>query len=307
MSINKIEAMQAFIAVAEEGGFSAAARKLRVQQSALSRIVSSLESEFATSLMTRTTRKLALTEAGHQYLQESKRLLAELADLEARMKKIREEPRGILRINLSTAFGKWVVVPILAEFKRNYPDVVLEIHMEDRLIDLVSEGFDVVIRVGASEDSRVTGRKVAVVRRGLFLSKQLLKKNGPISEPSDLSRFPAIHFDDRVQSHPKWTLGQGRTKQTVSIPSSTVVNQLDGVFQLACDGLGVAQLPLFIASGPRASDHLVRVLPEWDVYGEVGNMDRVYALFTGGKNASAKVRVFVDFLVNKLSQDQSSE
>src|SRR5579885_1918001 len=162
MSINKFEAMQAFVAVVEEGGFSAAARKLRLQQSSLSRVVSQLESELATTLLTRTTRKLSLTEAGHQYLLESKRLLADLNDLESRMKRIRERPEGVLRINMSAAFGKWMVVPILAEFKRRFPEVILEVTLEDRLVDLISEGFDVVIRVGGSDDSRVTGRKVAL-------------------------------------------------------------------------------------------------------------------------------------------------
>ncbi len=294
--------MKIFIEISEEGGFSAAARKLRLQQSAVSRTLGLLEAEFATPLLTRTTRKFSLTEAGTRYLLESKRILADVEALESKLKRIREEPRGILRINLSTAFGKWAVVPLLADFKRLFPEVTLEIHLEDRLVDLISEGFDVVIRVGGTEDSRVTARKIAIVRRGLFASKMLLKKEGPILKPADLERFPAIIFDDRAHPDQKWILAQGRSKQVVKIKALTTVNQLDGIFELACDGLGVAQLPLFIARSARGPEQIQQVLPDWEILGEVGSMDRVYALFTGGRNCSAKVRVFVDYLVDCLSK-----
>lgn len=301
MDINQIEAMRVLVKIAEAGSFSAAAQKLRIQQSSVSRIISKLENELGVTLLTRSTRKLSLTEAGSVYLTESRRILAELENLHSTIKKTREVPNGILRISLSTAFGKWVVLPLLMSFKSKYPQVQLEIHLEDRLVDIISEAYDLVIRVGESEDSRVTSRKIAVIRRGLFVSKELIKIHGPIRKPSDLEKYPLISFDDRVEHAPSWTLLHGKIKEKVRFKSVTSVNQLDGIHLLVRDGLGIAQLPLFMGNDERIRTSLQRVLPEWNLSGDVGNTDRVYALFTGGKNMTAKVRVFLDYLVDQLS------
>ena len=302
MSINQTEVMRILVAIAGEGGFSAAARKLRLQQSSVSRSISSLENELGVALLNRTTRKISFTEDGLTYLAESRRILTEIDNLNASVRKTREVPQGTLRISLSTAFGKWVVIPVLAEFKMKYPEVSLEVHLEDRLVDIVSEAYDVVIRVGETEDSRVTSRKIAIVRRGIFVSKKLMKTLGPIRNPTDLERYPAVIFDDRADPAATWTFTQSKTRLRIRFKSATAVNQLDGVYRLVCDGLGVAQLPLFIGSESGNTGQLEQVLPEWDFAGEIGNYDRVYALFTGGRKMSAKVRVFLDYLVKKLSQ-----
>ena len=300
-SINHLEAMKLFVAVVECGGFSAAARKLRIQQSTVSRVIGSLEDDFKTALLRRTTRKMILTEAGYSFLAESRKILTEVEDLQARMKRVREEPRGILRIGIPTAFGKFFVIPAIAEFKAKYPEIALEIHLEDRFVDIISEGYDVVIRVGASDDSLITGRKIAVVRRGLFVSKHLLKKIGPVSAPRDLEKFPAILFADRMPTYPKWTFAQGRSRQRIPIHSATCVNQLDSIFSLVKDGLGVAHLPLFLFNPETKQNTVERILPDWDL---IENTAGVFALFPGGSLVSAKVRVFVDYLVARLSRLQ---
>jgi DNA-binding transcriptional LysR family regulator len=173
------------------------------------------------------------------------------------------------------------------------------------LVDIVAEGYDVVIRVGASDDSFVTSRKIAVVRRGLFVSKSLLKKLGPISTPRDLEKYPAILFEERMPVQPKWIFSQGRSKQSVLIPSATCVNQLDGICTLVRDGLGVAHVPLFLIDSGGKGQELERVLPDWDVVGDIENSAGVFALFSGGPKVSAKVRVFVDHLVSRLSRLQN--
>lgn len=301
-SINYLEGMKLFIEVVESGGFSAAARKLRMQQSTVSRVIGDLEADYKTALLTRTTRKMVLTEAGHTFLAESRKILAEVDDLQGRMRRIREEPRGLLRIGLPTTFGRLFVVPALAEFKVKYPDISLEVHLEDRLVDIVAEGYDVVIRVGASDDSIVTSRKIAIVRRGLFVSKSLSRKLGPISSPRDLERYPAVLFGERMPAQPKWVFSQGRSKQSVFIPSATCVNQLDSICTLVKDGLGVAHLPLFLIDPEAKSQTIERVLLDWDVIGDIENSAGVFALFAGGAKVSAKVRVFVDHLVHRLSR-----
>jgi hypothetical protein len=296
--------MKLFIEVVDGGGFSAAARKLRVQQSTVSRIISQLETEYNTILLTRTTRKMVLTEAGHILLAESRRMIAEMDDLCLRLRRTREEPKGLLRIGLSTTFGRLFVVPTLAGFKAKYPDITLEVHLEDRLVDFISEGYDVVIRVGDSEDSFVTSRKLAVVRRGMFVAKSLKNKLGPISSPQDLEKYPAVLFEDRMPTSPQWTLSKGRSKQHIPIREATCVNQLDSICDLVQAGLGVAHVPLFLADAAVRGHSVERVLSEWDVVGDIDSTAGVYALFLGGPKVSAKVRVFVDHLVHHLSRLQ---
>jgi DNA-binding transcriptional LysR family regulator len=182
----------------------------------------------------------------------------------------------------------------LAEFKRRYPEITLEIHVEDRMVDVVGESFDVVLRVGASPDSFITSRKIAVVRRGLLIAESLIKRSGGVTRPADLARFPALWFNDRVPVPPRWVVTQGRRRETVPISEITSVNQLDGLHALLVGGMGVAHAPLFFA--PPGSG-LRQVLPEWEVRGALDAQSGVYALFPGGAHASAKVRVFVDYLV----------
>jgi DNA-binding transcriptional LysR family regulator len=235
-NIDQLEGMRVFIAVVEGGSFSEAARKLHVQQSTISRAIGGLEEEYNTILLNRTTRKMTLTEAGHSFLAESRKILADVNDLNSRMKRIREEPKGLLRIGLSTAFGKLIVVPTLTEFKRKFPAITLEIHHDDRLVDIIAEGYDVVIRVGGSEDSLITSRKIAVVRRGIFGAKSLFKKLGSVETPQDLARYPAIVFEDHVPASPKWTLTKGRNRVSVPISSITSVDQLDSLYTLLKGG-----------------------------------------------------------------------
>lgn len=273
-----------------------------MQQSSVSRAIQLLEEEYRTPLVTRSTRKMTFTEAGLTLLGESRRLIAELTELKSHLQKVREEPRGVLRIGMSTAFGKLLVVPMLHEFKSRYPEVQLEIHFDDALVDIVGEGLDVAIRVGASEDSLITSRKIAVVRRGLFVHPRLLRALGPIRRPEDLSRYPALLFQDRLPSRPQWLLAQGRSRQRVPIPTATAVNQLDALYLLLKEGLGVGYVPLFFNDPSLGGAPLERILPEWEAIQELEASSSVYALFPGGARASAKVRVFVDYLVEKLSK-----
>jgi DNA-binding transcriptional LysR family regulator len=224
-----------------------------------------------------------------------------LEDVGARIRRVRDEPTGTLRVGLSTAFGKMIVVPLLPELKRRYPDITLEIHHDDRLVDLIAEGYDVVIRVGRSEDSLLTTRKIAVVHRGLFCAKSLVERLGAIERPEDLARYPALLFGSRVPVAPQWHLSRGRRRVTVPIPSATSVDQLDSLYALVGYGLGVAYAPLFLSDATLSRMPIERVLPDWSVGHRLEPSSGVYALFAGGERASAKVHAFVDYLGEKLS------
>lgn len=299
--MDRLASMRTFIAVVESGSFSAAARKLRVQQSTISRTVGALEEAYNAALLSRTTRKMKLTEAGHAFLVESRRILAEVDDLDLRMKRTRDEPKGLLRIGLSTVFGKLLVVPALPEFKQRFPGITFEVRHDDRLVDIIAEGYDVVIRIGRGEDSLITSRRIAVVKRGLFGAKSLIKKLGPIATPQDLARYPALLFGEQVPASPKWQLAKGASRVSVPIASVTSVDQLDSLYALMRYGLGITYAPLFLTDTGMSGPPIERVLPDWDVINRLKPTSGVYALFPGGAKVSAKVRVFVDFLVERMS------
>jgi DNA-binding transcriptional LysR family regulator len=303
-TINITEAMRLFILVAETGGFSAAARREGVQQSSVSRAIALLEEEYKTTLFHRTTRSLKITEQGLFCLNECRRIVQDIDMLSTQMQQSRELPEGRLRISLPVAFGSRVIVKMLGGFSRKFPKIALEIHLEDREVNLVSEGYDVVVRVGPTEDSTVICRKIGVIRRGLYVARSLRQKLGKIQSPQDLARFPAVVFGDVAPTRPRWVLSRRGERKTVPISQVTVVNHLDSLDALMEQGMGVACLPhYFNSSDLRAkSKALVDcVLPEWEVSQEFGASSAVYLLFPKGDKVSAKVRAFVDYLSESLA------
>ena len=184
--------------------------------------------------------------------------------------------------------------------EQRFPDVTLEVRCNDRRVDIIAEGYDVVVRVGRSDDSIITSRKIAVVKRGLFGAKSLIRRLGPITTPQDLSRYPALLYGAHVPASPTWQLGKGQSRVRVPITSITSVDQLDSLYALMREGLGIAYAPLFLSDTGMSGPPIERVLPDWDVIGLEATAG-VYALFPGGAKASAKVRAFVDFLVERVA------
>ncbi len=301
MSINHLDAMKTLIAISETGSFSLAAKKLHVQQSSVSRLVSRLEYELDAQILIRTTRKLYFTEAGLKYLSESKKILSQIQSLNEDLKENQTSPKGLLKISLPTALGKGIILSELAGFRNRYPDIDLELHLEDHFVDLVAGSYDVAIRVGESDPSSLTSKKIAVVRRGIFVSRKLQEKLGEIKHPADLSKYPLLSFDEHWNPHTSWNLSQGKQRVKVHFSRVISINQLEGAHLLAQEGLGVVRLPLFMGNQNAAHTPLTQVLHGWEISGRTGSIDRVYALFMGGKHTSAKVRVFVNYLIQRLS------
>jgi DNA-binding transcriptional LysR family regulator len=308
-TMNLIEAMRLYVAVAETEGFSTAARRQRTQQSTVSRAIAWLEKEYNATFFHRTTRTLKMTEEGRTYLVESRKILSEIDQLAMRMQKIQETPEGLLRISMPVAFGGRLIVGTLGEFKQKYPAITLEIHLEDREVNLIPEGYDVVIRVGPSDDSTVISRKLTTIHRGLYVSQNLQQKLGDIRSPHDLSRFPAVIFADRVPTRPKWILSRGNERRTVPISEFTVINHLDSLDSLMKQGLGVACIPHYFNQPylkEKNIDKAVHVLSEWDVVHDLGQSSTVYLLYPKGEKTSAKARAFIDFLLEKATPKASA-
>lgn len=298
-------AMKGFVKVAQSGSFSRAAKDLGANQSSLSRLVQSLEEELGVQLLHRTTRQLRLTEPGTVFFAEASRIVADIDELTARTRELQTATRGHLRIGMPIAFGRGFVVPRLAEFHRSFPEVTLELLMDDRLVDVVREGFDVVIRIGVLPSSTHLSRKLAVVRRYLVAAPSLLQKTGRGFSSEHLGTLPAILFESTRSQSPSWRLTRERSRKEIPIRSHLSVNHLESILTLARDGLGVAHLPSWLVQSDLDSGRLERLLPEWSVASASASESVVHAVYPATRKQTAKVRAFIDFLVTAIAKDPS--
>ena len=186
--------MQTFVAVAETGGFAAAARRLGVSPPVVTRAVSSLEEHLGAQVLTRTTRKVKLTEAGARYLEDCRRVLAELDDIEAAVSGDYAELRGALALTASVMFGRLYVAPILLDFLAQHPLLNARVVLSDRVLDLIDEGLNLAVRIAKLSDSSLTAVRVGEVRRVVCASPAYLRKHGLPKAPEDLAEFDAIAF-----------------------------------------------------------------------------------------------------------------
>src|SRR5688572_21473454 len=178
--------MIAFVRAVERGGFSAAARDLGLTPSAVSKLVTRLEDRLGVRLLNRTTRRLALTAEGEGFFQRSQRILADIAEAEEEVGRSRVQPRGLLRVNVGTAFGMHQLVPALPEFLTRHPDVQVELTITDRVVDLIEEGADLGIRLGTLPDSSLVARRISEVERVICASPAYLRRHGTPRKPADL-------------------------------------------------------------------------------------------------------------------------
>ncbi len=300
--MDKYLAMQSFVRVARAGSFSRAAKALGTNQSSVSRLVQSLEAELGVQLLHRTTRKLSLTEPGQTFLVEASRILSDIDSLTAKTKDLQTVPKGLLRVGMPLAFGRVFIIPKLVEFKRLYPEVTLEISLDDRMIDVVQDGYDLAVRVGRLTDSSHLSRKLAVVDRVLVASPSLWISDQ--HNPDQLAQLPALLFESVRSLHPNWVITKQRQRREIPIREHVSVNHLDSIAQLARDGLGVALLPSWLVQEDLQRGKLIRVLPEWSVSGKLDSQSAVHAIFPATRKQTAKVRAFVDFLAKAISTDK---
>ena len=190
--MDQLAALRAFVAVAEAQSFSSAARALRIAKSAVSRQVSDLESDLGARLLHRTTRSLSLTEAGRAYFERATRILADLDDANRAVGELQAAPRGRLRISAPMSFGFLHLMPALSDFMARYPDVVVDLAMNDRFVDLVDEGFDVAIRIATLPDSSLIARQLAPARRVICASPNYLSTHGAPRSPNDLKTHACL-------------------------------------------------------------------------------------------------------------------
>jgi len=284
-----------FAAVAEADGFSAAARRLGVSKAMVSGAVSRLESRLGVRLLQRTTRQLSLTEAGLAMLPHVQRALGAAQEAREAATQSLAAPRGTLRLNAPMSFGLLHVVPALNAFARLYPEVHVDLVLDDRVLDLTEGGFDLALRIGALPDSALIAQSLGRSRNVLVAHPDYLARAGTPEQPADLSRHAALSYSLSATVG-RWTLERAGRSETVRVKGPLQANSSLALHQALKAGLGVARIPTFVVGDDLARGLLVRVLPEWSLP-EQG----IFALTTARDYLPRKTRAFIDFFRERIA------
>jgi LysR family transcriptional regulator, regulator for bpeEF and oprC len=297
----RLQGIEEFIAVAETGSFVRASEALGVTSSGVGKTVGRLEQRLRTRLFNRTTRKVSLTEDGQAFLVRCKSALADLAEAEVALDQSRSEPEGLLRVDMPVAYGRLVVMPLLARFRLAYPKVQLKLQLSDRLSDLVEDRLDVVFRIGQLADSSVVAAPFDRVRFGAFAHPSYLKSLGKVTDPAALRKAELLTFTLNSGRPLQLRFQRGDSDAVLSPGKGLVSNDIEAVMEAAAHGMGIAFLPTFLQRSARAKS-LVPVLPDWRVDGPP-----IHIVYPSARHLSRRVRAFVDFSLEHRAEATSIE
>jgi DNA-binding transcriptional LysR family regulator len=283
-----------FVAVAETEGFTSAAKRLGVSKAMVSTSVTRLEKQLGVRLLQRTTRRLSLTEAGAATLPHAQRALLAARDAEEAATHTLASPRGVLRINAPMSFGLLHVAPALAEFAKLYPEVTVDLALDDRVLDLAEGGFDLALRIGTLPDSSLIGQRLARIRNVIVAHPKYLARAGKPSSPAGLAAHAALTYSLST-SGTRWVLTRGTRTETVRVTGPLQANSSLALHQALHQGLGLARIPLFIVGEDLAKGRLVEVLPSWKLPDLT-----LHALTTARDYLPRKTHVFIDFFRKRV-------
>lgn len=289
--------LDAFIASADEGSFSAAGRRLGITPAAVSKSVAQLEARLGVRLFQRSTRKLALTTDGERLYGQVRLPWSEISDALTDLRQGAGKPAGTLKVALAHTVGREYLVPLLGEFVRRYPDVVPDLHFDNRQVDLVAEGFDVAIGGGIELTDALIARELSRVRIVLVASPAYLKAHRAPKHPDDLTRHHGLLRRSLATGRlVPWALKNSEGQELVAnVRPVMVLDDPEAMARAAATGMGIAMLPLPHALPLLESGALVRVLRDW--YAETRPLSLYY---TSRKLVPAKVRVFVDYILQEF-------
>jgi DNA-binding transcriptional LysR family regulator len=288
--MDRLHAMQIFVEVVKSGGFSAAARKIGLSRAQVSKSVMQLEAYLGTRLLNRTTRSISLTESGHAYFERSNTLLADIDEIEAVVANKSGATRGQLTLSAPTSFGILHLQQAIPAYLEKYPEVQISLSLADRFIDVVAEGFDLVIRIAELEDSSMVARRLAPCKRVLCAAPGYLEKHGIPQVPQDLAIHHCLVYSNELKPD-TWRLQGPGGNEEVKVNGPVCADNGDILCAAAVAGLGVTLLPTFIVGADLRSGKLRQVLSEF-CPPEIS----IYAVFPSRRWLSPKVRSFVDFL-----------
>ena len=286
--------MQVFVTVGEEGGFASAARKLDVSPAAVTRAIVALEEKLGVRLLLRTTRNVRLTDAGRQYFDDARTILASIADANEAVSGMNAQPRGNLSVTAPVLFGRLMVMPCIVDYMQRYPEVEVTAHFVDRVVNVVEEGLDVAIRLGHLPDSTLRATRVGDIRRVLCAAPGYLEAHGTPVHPSDLLQHTIIS-SSAVSPRVEWRFGRDSEPLMVRIKPRLTVTSNDAALGAALGGLGITRLLSYQVASEVECGRLRLLLEAFEE-----DPWPVHVVHREGKYGSSKVRSFIDCVVECL-------
>ena len=293
--MDKWTEMQVFVEAVKRGGFSSAGRQLNLSPSAVSKLITRLESRLGVRLFNRTTRTLNLTEGGQVFFQRCVEILSDVEDAEDSLTGFGQVPTGILRINSTPGFAKHQLLPLMSEFQRLYPQLVVEFQLTGQSVDLVGEGVDIAIRLGALKDTSLVARKLGESRRVVCASPAYLSAQGEPLHPQDLLDHNCLRLSTS-EFFNQWAFSSAEGDVTIDVKGGFVTDNVDVLYEFALMGGGIARLSGFMVGDDIEAGRLVPLLESYSIEQQL-----VHAVYPHRKHLPAKVRVLVDFLMKKFT------
>lgn len=290
--LDRVTGMQVFVRVAALGSLSAAARALGISQTMATKHIAAIEERLGVKLLHRTTRRLTLTEAGRRYLDAAERILAELEDAEAAASADRLEARGTLRLNAPVSFGTREIAPLLPEFTRAYPSVTVDLGLNDRIVDLIEEGWDLAVRIGRLAESTMIARKIAPCRTALCAAPVYLAERGRPQTVADLKNHNCLGYTlSQAVGSERWAFGPDGSV-TVPVSGNLRANNGDALVAAAVAGQGLIYQPTFLVSAEIRAGRLLSIALDHTTV----ELPGIFAVYPSDRRPPAKVRAFIDFV-----------
>jgi DNA-binding transcriptional LysR family regulator len=283
-----------FVRVVERGSFTTVAEETGLTPSGVSKVVTRLEDRLGVRLLQRTTRRLALTPEGETLLSRGREILLAIEAMESEVTAARGKPRGLVRVNTGSAFAKHKLIPALPDFRARFPEIEIELGIDDRRIDVIAQQVDVAIRSGPLGDSQLVARKIGEARRVVCASRAYVKRHGKPRSPEDLARHSCLVLAGHARLA-EWPMRIGSAVSPVRVKAWMTCDSADVLLDLVRAGLGIARLSSFLMEDALASGAIVSLLTDHHVPEPVPST----ALMPPGRQHLPRVRAFVDFLVER--------
>ncbi|KRC23890.1 LysR family transcriptional regulator [Acidovorax sp. Root217] len=298
--MDQIQAMRIFVRVVEAGTFTRAADSLSLPKATVTKHVQALEERLRVKLLNRTTRRVTVTADGAAYYERTIRLLTDLDDIEASMTNARSNPRGRLRIDVGTSMAQLLILPNLAEFHARYPDIQVDLGVSDRMVDLISDNVDCVIRGGELTDQSLVARRIGNLEFITVASPEYLERHGTPTHPLEIEEKHSIvvYFSPQSGRHYPLEFRKGEESVDITGPYQVSVNETNAYVTAVVSGLGIGQITSFQATRHFESGTLVRLLPEW-----TQALLPIYVVYPPNRHLSAKVRAFVDWTAELVQRN----
>jgi len=300
--MDKLTCMQALVRVVESGSFAEAARRLGVSAPMVTKYIGHLEHRLGSRLLNRSTHSLSLTDAGQAYYQRCVQLLEDMDEAEAAAGALSVNPRGALRMSVSTDFGVTHLGPVLLEYSTRHPEVRLEVSVSNHFVDLVEEGFDLAVRITDQLRTNLVARKLATSRLVACASPEYIAAHGQPAAPENLMQHNCLSFGDGLPGAEQWRFVLDGRVSVVKAAGTLRASNNELLKLAALQGRGIVLQPSFNVSDELRSGRLVHLLREYDA-GELG----VYVVYPNRKYLAAKVRSFIDTLAGRWGQDSSRD